>query len=81
MAITLATIIVDWARVMPDYFPENSDMGDTKARPDIWTDNDDFKIRASANEKAAIKLISTVKTGDASTTIGALKQLGGTCKS
>ena len=80
-AITQATTIADWARVMPDYFPENSDMGDTKARPDIWTDFDDFKIRASANEKAALKLISTAKTGDASATIGALKQLGGTCKS
>jgi|TARA_B100001939_G_scaffold16841_1_gene14071 cytochrome c556 len=80
-AITQATTIADWARVMPDYFPENSDMGDTKARADIWMDFDGFKSRASANEKAALTLISTAKTGDVSATIGALKQLGGTCKS
>ena len=48
-------------------------MGDTKARADIWMDFDDFKSRASANEKAALTLISTAKTGDVSATIGALK--------
>ena len=42
---------------------------------------DDFKSRASANEKAALTLFGTAKTGDVSATIGALKQLGGTCKS
>ena len=79
--ITQATTIADWARVMPDYFPENSDSGGTKARADIWMDFDGFKSRASANEQAALTLISTAKTGDVSATIGALKTLGGTCKS
>ncbi len=79
--ITHATTIADWARVMPDYFPENSDSGDTKARANIWMDFDGFKSRASANEQAALALISTAKTGDVSAAIGALKALGGTCKS
>ena len=80
MVITQATTIADWARVMPDYFPENSDSGGTKARADIWMDFDGFKSRASANEQAALTLISTAKAGDVSATIGALKALGGTCK-
>ena len=79
--ITQATTIADWARVMPNYFPENSDSGDTKARADIWIDFDGFKSRASANEQAALTLISNAKTEDVSTTIVALKALGGTCKS
>ena len=79
--ITQSTTIADWARVMPNYFPENSDSGDTKARADIWMDFDGFKSRASANEQAALTLISTAKTGDVSTTISAFKALGGTCKS
>ena len=79
--VTQATTIADWARMMPNYFPENSDSGDTKARADIWMDFDDFKNHASANEKAALTLITTAKTGDVSATIGALKTLGGTCKS
>ena len=79
--ITQTTSIEDWARVMPDYFPENSDSGNTKARADIWMDFDGFKSLASANEQAALTLIGTAKTGDVSATIGALKALGGTCKS
>ncbi len=79
--ITQATTIADWARVMPDYFPENSDSGNTKARADIWMDFDGFKSRASGNEQAALTLISTAKTGDVSATFSALKALGGTCKS
>ena len=79
--ITQATTIANWARVMPTYFPENSDSGDTKARADIWMDFDGFKSRASANEQAALTLISSAKNGDVSATIGAFKTLGGTCKS
>ena len=79
--ITQATTIADWARVMPDYFPENSDSGDTKARADIWMDFNGFKSRASDNEQAALTLISSAKTGDVSATFSALKALGGTCKS
>ena len=79
--IEQATTIANWARVMPNYFPENSDSGDTKARADIWMDFDGFKGRASANEQAALTLIITAKTGDVAATIGASKALGGTCKS
>ena len=80
-AVTHAATIADWARAMPNYFPENSDSGDTKARADIWMDFDGFKNRASANEQAALTLIGTAKTGDVSASIGALRTLGGTCKS
>ena len=79
--ITQATTIANKALVVPEFFLENSDMGVIKARADIWMDFDGFKSRASANEKAALTLISTAKTGDVSATIDALQQLGGTCKS
>ena len=79
--VTQATTIAKWAKVMPNYFPANSDMGDTKARSDIWMDFDAFKRSASKNEKAALELISTVNKGDMSSTINAVKQLGVSCKS
>ena len=79
--VTQATTIARWAKVMPNYFPANSDMGDTKARPDIWIDFDAFKRSASKNEKAALKLISIANKGDMSSTINAVKQLGVSCKS
>ena len=81
VAITLATIIVDWARLMPDYFPENSDMGEPGRAQISGQFLTILKFARPPMKKAALKLISTAKTGDASATIGALKQLGGTCKS
>ena len=79
--VTQATTIAKWAKVMPNYFPANSDVGDTKARPDIWMDFDAFKRSASKNEKAALELISIANKGDMSSTINAVKQLGVSCKS
>ena len=79
--VAQATTIAKWAKVMPNYFPADSDVGDTKARPDIWIDFDAFKRSASKNEKAALKLISIANKGDMSSTINAVKQLGVSCKS
>ena len=79
--VTQATTIAKWAKVMPNYFPANSDVGDTKARPDIWMDFDAFKRSASKNEKAALELISIANKGEISSTIDAVKQLGSSCKS
>ena len=79
--VTQATTIAKWAKAMPNYFPANSDMGDTKARTDIWMDFDAFKLSASKNEKAALELINTANKGDMSSTINAVKQLGRSCKS
>ena len=79
--VTQATSIAKWAKVMPNYFPANSDVGDTKARPDIWMDFNAFKRSASINERAALELIKTAKAGDTSAAIAAVKQLGGSCKS
>ena len=81
MVAKQAKTIVAWAQVMPDYFPEGSDQGDTKARAEIWMDFDAFKSHAMDNEKAVLALISMAETGDITATIGALKSLGGTCKS
>ena len=79
--IKQATTIARWAQVMPNYFPSNTDMGDSKARPEIWMDFNAFKRSASSNEKAALELISNAKKGDMSSTIDAVKHLGSTCKS
>ena len=49
-----ATLIADWADVMPDYFPAGSTS--PGARDDIWDDFDDFKSKAADNAKAAREL-------------------------
>ena len=74
-----ATLIADWADVMPDYFP----IGSTSpgARDEIWADFDDFKSKAADNAKAARDLQQLALAGtDKGLIVAAAKKLGGTCK-
>ena len=74
-----ATLMADWADVMPDYFPAGSTS--PGARDDIWADFDDFKSKAADNAKAARDLQQLALAGtDQSAIAAAAKKLGGTCK-
>ena len=74
-----ATLIADWADVMPDYFPAGSTS--PGARDDIWADFDDFKSKAADNANAARDLQQLALAGtDKSAIAAAAKKLGGTCK-
>jgi cytochrome c556 len=75
-----AQSIASWASKIPTYFPEGSDSGDTKAKPEIWFEFDDFTNRAQANQKAALALIKAAETGDPAAMIAGLKNLGASCK-
>ena len=55
--INRADRIASWASKIPNYFPEGSDSGDTKARAEIWFEFDAFKAKAKANETAALPLL------------------------
>ncbi|MDG2466964.1 MAG: cytochrome c [Alphaproteobacteria bacterium] len=74
-----ANRIADWAKVMPDYFPEGSDMGDTKARPEIWENWADFTAKAEANYDAAVTLAELAAAGDTDALPMAMKALSDTC--
>ena len=78
--IQKANVIAAWARKIPAHFPEGSDGGDTKARPEIWFEFDTFVSRAKANEDAALTLIKAAEIGDPSAMISGLKNLGASCK-
>ena len=74
-----ATLMADWADVMPDYFPAGSTS--PGARDDIWADFEDFKSKAADNAKAARDLQQLALAGtDKSAIAAAAKKLGGTCK-
>lgn len=47
-----------WFQTMPTRFPPGSDRGDTKARPEIWSDRPGFE-RANEN---ALRLIGDLRT-------------------
>ena len=72
--------IADWAAVMPDYFPEGSDTGDTSARASIWENFEGFKAAAKANHNAALTLLVAAEAGDKDAAKAALGEVGGTCK-
>ncbi len=78
--IQKANVIATWARKIPGHFPEGSDGGDSKARPEIWFEFDTFVSRAKANEDAAFTLIKAAEIGDPSAMISGLKNLGASCK-
>ena len=78
---TAATSIRDWARVMPDYFPEGSGEAPSKASPRIWELFDMFVIEAKVHETAADALILAAQTGKEDLTKIAFKQLAQTCSS
>ncbi len=74
-----ATLIADWADVMPDYFPAGSTS--PGARDDIWADFDDFKSKAADNSRAARDLYQLALVGtDKGAIETAAKKMGGTCK-
>ena len=62
-------------------FGEGTDQGgNTKAKPEVWTDNAKFKEAAEKMQAEVIKLAAAAKTGkleDVKTAVGAT---GGTCK-
>ncbi|MDA9765476.1 cytochrome c [Alphaproteobacteria bacterium] len=78
---TAATSIRDWARVMPDYFPEGSGEAPSKALPRIWESFDSFVNEAKAHEIAADALILAAQSEQQDETINAFKQLAQTCSS
>ena len=78
--INEAKSISAWAQKIPSQFPEGSDIGETKARAEIWFDFDDFETHAKSNQAAAKKLITAVKSRDQSAIMAGLKNLGSSCK-
>lgn len=78
--INEAKSISAWAQKIPSQFPEGSDIGETKARAEIWFDFDDFETHAKSNQTAAEELITAVKSRDQSAIMAGLKNLGSSCK-
>ncbi len=75
-----AATISRWAQKIPNYFPEGSGLGDTKARAEIWVNFDDFSALSKANQTAANRLVAVAKSGDPGAMMEGLKNLGTSCK-
>jgi cytochrome c556 len=81
VALENATILETVTRLPLGGFVAGSDKGDTKAKPEIWTDTAKFKAVGEKLNADAIKLMAAAKTGNLDTIKAAVGPVGGTCKS
>lgn len=61
-------------------FPPDSDFGETRALPEVWSKRQQFEQSAKDLEKAAQAFLEASKQGDKSALMSSYKDLGDTCK-
>lgn len=61
-----ARSLARWARTLPSMFPAGTDLPNSKARPEIWSDRTGFEARAQAYAEAATALAEAAQGGDRS---------------
>ena len=61
-------------------FPPNSIVGDSKAKPEIWKEQDKFKADSDKLQTATQKLSAAAKTGDLAAIKTAFGETGKACK-
>ncbi len=80
--LAAATIDKD-AKALPTWFPDGSGPSSgvkMKALPVVWTDKAGFAAKAKDFQLAAAKFDAAAQTGQPSTFVPALKEVGGACK-
>lgn len=75
-----ADALVTLSRIAAEGFPAGSDKGKTKAKAEIWTDQETFKQAMEKFQQAALETQSAVQKGDSKALKTALRSLGGSCK-
>ena len=61
-------------------FGEGTDKGDTKAKPEIWSEGDKFRAAAAKMQEEMVKLNAAAKTGNQDTIKAAFGPVGQACK-
>ncbi|SCA55147.1 putative Cytochrome c' [Candidatus Terasakiella magnetica] len=61
-------------------YPKGSDVGETRAKPEIWTNMDAYMEKGKAAYGATLSLVEAAKSGDQAAQVEAFKTLGGACK-
>jgi cytochrome c556 len=75
-----ASAIAKWAAVIPSMFPKGTETGgNTKALPEIWSDQAGFQKIALALGSAATKLAADAKAGETDAVAADTKALGEQC--
>ena len=74
-----AQVIATTTLKIPDVFPADSQQGDTKALPEIWTNPDDFSAKYKAAQEEAALLVTAVAGGDMAAVKAQFEKMGAAC--
>jgi len=80
-ATRAATVIATLAPVFATAFPAGTDQGDTRARPEIWSQPDKFKMAMDRYIADANKMVEAAKSGNADSFKAQFGMLNKTCDS
>lgn len=75
-----AQIVAYMSQLPLQGFVEGSETGETKAKPEIWLDMDDFKAKLEKMQAEAAKLAEVAKKGDFAASKAQLGETGKACK-
>jgi cytochrome c556 len=78
MATAAAKLHEDSLKI-PTLFPAGSGEGDTKAKPEIWTDNADFLAKAKTLQDESAMLVTAIAGGDIAAVKAQYEKVGGAC--
>jgi cytochrome c556 len=75
-----AEIVAFMSKLPLEGFTPGSENGETKAKPEIWLDMDDFKAKLEKMQAEAAKLAEVAKGGDLAASKAQLGETGKACK-
>lgn len=75
-----ATGLNDMAQVVPNAFKQETSGGETRAKPDIWKDHDDFMQKINNLQTATADFLAAAKSGGPEAAGGKLEAVGDACK-
>ena len=75
-----AEIVAYMSKLPLEGFVPGSESGETKAKPEIWLDLDDFKAKLEKMQGEAAKLAEVAKSGDFNAAKAQLGETGKACK-
>ena len=80
VAVESADIVATMSKLPWAGFGEGTDMGETKAKPEVWKQAAKFKEAADKFQQEAVKLQAAAKTGKEADIKAAFTATAGTCK-
>lgn len=80
-AIKHANIVAFVSKLPMEAFVPGTDTGDTKAKPEIWQDPEDFKAKMDKMNQETAKLAQVAQAGDFEALKAQVGETGKTCKS